>query len=406
MIARRGGRALARLISSRWLAAAIVLALLAGCAGPQGAPARQPTATPIPWRPPAGPVTLNNVTRFGLLGLTLRPTGTTYHMDFTDDGRYLLTVSGDGAVRAWDTRIGDLVWQKEDANPQRAFFAMGDSQIVVIERDQDVAIYALDSALPLRVFPGYTATIGPAAISPDGRLLALGAVDGTMIVWDLVSDEQLYTVRAHASPVRGVFFSPDGALLATVSDEPVVRLWDVQTGETRAVLADFEGPPQMVAFSPDSARAAVNFRSGVRVWSTRDGALLRAIQTAPGVANRAIAFAGMNYLVGAGGPDTVSMWDLDTGDLFASLPGHDDNFHSMAVDPTGTLLVTVARPGHAYLWNMANPNQRVEIGAQDQQLSLPAWSPDGSVLALAASSGAIYFWGIPGEPLPAPAPGD
>ena len=66
------------------------------------------------------------------------------------------------------------------------------------------------------------------AFSPDGRLLASGAWDQTVILWDVEAGKQVRTLEGHTWTVSGVAFSPDGRLLASGSWDGTVILWGVR----------------------------------------------------------------------------------------------------------------------------------------------------------------------------------
>jgi WD40 repeat protein len=66
------------------------------------------------------------------------------------------------------------------------------------------------------------------AFSPDGRLLASGSEDNTVILWDVETGKQIRTLEGHTGPVQSVAFSPDGRLLASGSGDGTVILWGVR----------------------------------------------------------------------------------------------------------------------------------------------------------------------------------
>ncbi|RIK37735.1 MAG: hypothetical protein DCC55_23465, partial [Chloroflexi bacterium] len=77
------------------------------------------------------------------------------------------------------------------------------------------------------------------AFNRDGTLLAVGAGDATLYLWDartLTVDPTrplplVYKLQGHVDVIQGLAFSSDGLLLASASKDRTVKVWDTHTGE-------------------------------------------------------------------------------------------------------------------------------------------------------------------------------
>jgi WD40 repeat protein len=124
-----------------------------------------------------------------------------------------------------------------------------------------------------------------AAFSPDGKLLAHAGDRGVLIVEDALTGHLLWKIAHQVSSeqaVTDVGFSPDGKLLAVGDWFNRIRLLDAQTGKLRREwtvpnprqgINGSNDETHWVSFSHDGTLLASGGFSGANVWQVQDGRL-------------------------------------------------------------------------------------------------------------------------------------
>jgi WD40 repeat protein len=89
------------------------------------------------------------------------------------------------------------------------------------------------------------------ALSPDGRLLAVGFFQGTIQVWDIASKTLHRTLQGYHMAVLDLVWSRDGGTLVEASNDGSIRLWDVANRRVRTLLREQPGSVYCAALSRD-----------------------------------------------------------------------------------------------------------------------------------------------------------
>ncbi len=199
--------------------------------------------------------------------------GVVMSVAFAPDGKALASGSMDGSAQLWDAATGNKVvtlrrhtsWVNAVTFARTGALATGGSDNranVWIGHGRDWKMRATAEARE--------GEIRSVALSPDGKVLAVGTRYGTVRIWDVVKDKPLAVLKGHPGDVWAVAFSPDGKTLASGAgdwDRPgEVRLWDTQAWTRRATLPH-SGEVLCLAFSADGRHlAAGSWDHTIKVW--------------------------------------------------------------------------------------------------------------------------------------------
>jgi len=258
---------------------------------------------------------------------------------------------------------------------------------------------------------GHADAVAALAFSTDGLLLASGGHDRVAILHGLGRDPKLVgrhqVLRAHTGAVLSVALSPNGKRLFTGSIDGTVREWNTDTGSVSKVLGDHTSWINGLAIDRrDTLLASASSDNSLRLqrmgsfeelhtFRVKDGEI-RAGAFAP---NRKMVAAGIRY----GG---VRVWDVEEKKEVAALTAHAGETWAVAFTPDGKLLASGGgdwnKPGEIRLWEVGTWRERATLQHTGEVLCL-AVAPDGRSLAAGSWDRTVRIWdlaSLPGRPGP------
>jgi predicted NACHT family NTPase len=247
------------------------------------------------------------------------------------------------------------------------------------------------------LYPGAQEKGKAAALSPDGRLAAVGDSLGEVRVWDPASDKEIRRWKAHQGPVLSAAFSPDGTILATGGDDQLLKLWEVSTGQELRQLKGHEKGVSYVIFSPTGTHLASGVGDEtIHLWEVSTGNQIRQLAE-QGAEVLSVAFSVDGKMLAAGSNDgNVRLWDLATGRTERELTGHPGYVMSVAFSPDGRTLAAGSWLS-ARLWEIETGKERGRLDGQYGDVMSLAFAPDGKTLAAGNGGTTVLTWDITGR---------
>ncbi|KAL1526114.1 hypothetical protein AB1Y20_014843 [Prymnesium parvum] len=293
----------------------------------------------------------------------------------SEDGSGMVSAGLDGVIQLWvlgDEGGGGLgttlrsgkQWQRRLSQPTGAgevnalsllgtTLACGcqDGTVRLYRLHREASVFALYSLLTLQhsqvhssEFQGSATPAAPSEVmcvalslaggSRTAPMLASGAQNGTVCVWNSMSGQRLQTIAAHAGGGNGWVMEvlldrlPDdqkGGLLLTASYDGTVGVW-CHNGEWTALPGPLSG-------------GGWEQRHVLRGHT--DGVLVLALSR-----SRRLAFSGSN-------DHTVRVWDLQQGSCVSVIQAHNSGVSAIGWHPASGCLATGAEDGMVRLWDAA-----------------------------------------------------
>jgi WD40 repeat protein len=359
---------------------------------------------------------------------------TVYQVAFSPDGRFIATADGLGTARVWKAAGREPVAVLTSRGSVYSVGFSADSRFLVTAGRYGARVWRAATWKPVASLRGFG--VFGAALSPDGRRLAMFVYNGARVV-DVRNGRSTFRIRTSSFGGRVAFspdglrilvssfgsdwsiwtlanrrhidlpgriddaaFSPDGAMVVTVGAFDGVRLARVGLPGSRSfeVLGAGRGRYTSAAFSPAGGLlATVRDDGAVPIWDVARRRRVSVIR--PQLSVNSVAFSpdGRRLAI-AGRPGPVRIFSVATGRAVRRLNGPAAPIDSASVAPGGSVAVTLSE-GVGRLWD-AKTGRSIALLRGRGDLLAAMFSPDGRRVVVEAADGSASSWdAASGQPL-------
>ena len=245
--------------------------------------------------------------------------------------------------------------------------------------------------------PGDLVTTQRIAFSPDGKFL-IGADRNQVKIYDPTSGNLIESLDGHQKDVTAIAFSKDGKHIASGAQDGSIMIWEALTGNAVMQMDGHVDAIENLTFTPDDQRLISSSDDAtMKIWDIRTGDLLKDYSDFTGV-TLGVTFSpdGTQFAFSDG---TIHMWNLlvDLNDGQAKI-SHQELFtipgaSSESFSPDGSRIAGVSG-NDVKLWDATTGRELLTLVGHTGWAMGLAFSPDGKSLASTSLDGTVRIWNI------------
>lgn len=241
-----------------------------------------------------------------------------FDIDFSHDGKTILSGWSDGKIRAFLPQSGKLLYEILDAH-------------------QD----------------GVTALQG----THESKRVVSGGMDGTIRVWSTGLQKQtlLRSMKEHRGRVWNIKVNSNNKEALSCSSDGSCIIWDIESYQRTLCIFD-KIVFKSIAYHPEGAQLLTTGSDRrIGYWEVFDGQLLRSLETGDeeqGEINSLSMMKSGKHFLSGGSDGQVKIWDYDLGETVSESDGHSGGIVALTVSPDESKVVSVGAEGSVIVWNV------------------------------------------------------
>ncbi len=290
---------------------------------------------------------------------------------------YVRPESGD---RPTEVQVGHAteIWRLQGSDDGKRILSMS--------LDGTVILWNGESGEELRRWSGYGA-----ALSHDGSLVATVAMDFAILLWDAKTGRPVGRLVGHTAGLNGMGFSANGKLLVTAGALDGAVVWDIPSGKRVATLDDpderFKGVLS-ATFNKDADKVLTTTARGKAVlWDAHSGAKIRTVVDGDRAIIGVLSPDGLLAATIGRDDGAVEIWNAATGEKVRAIAGNKDGESSVAFSPDGKYILT----GSGEIWSVRSGEKTRVLSTDRHESVAVGFIADGQQAILADGSSPVVY---------------
>ncbi|HOP05139.1 MAG TPA: WD40 repeat domain-containing protein [Tenuifilaceae bacterium] len=274
--------------------------------------------------------------------------------------------------------------------------------------DNTVRIWDMNTYQEKFVLLGHEDNVWGAIYSPDDKFLISGAMDASMILWDVATGKKIkkMTVEPKQAKLKGIIpeldfelpnslvpgvYNPSGDLLFAGSTDGLIRIFDMNKLQFIDTLYGHKGPVSNFAISTDGKLMATgSWQNELVVWDLETLKIVHYIKTKNNSAY-SLKFMSNDTQLFSAGHNSINIWDIESETIIKTFEGQ-TGMQECKFSSDGKYLASCAEDYTVWLRDFETEEVIWKYRGSKMEISTLDFSPDGKYLVVGTPESVILIW--------------
>jgi len=247
----------------------------------------------------------------------------------------------------------------------------------------------------VNILEGHKDTVDNVAFNFDGKLLATGSMDATVIIWEADTGKKKFVLDGPGAEITFIDFHQKGNAIIAGSADSTLWIWNASNGSFVGALTGHERAVTCGSFSPDGKFILSGSEdTTLKVWNAKT---MECVHTIKGHgfhedALVSLAFQAKNPVVATASMDkTVCLANWSTGKILGRTEVHDDGVESVIFPKNFDVFATGSLDGKVRIFDTNNLNLKEKFPFESGITKLD-YHNERNMIVLSTVDGLLYLF--------------
>lgn len=272
-------------------------------------------------------------------------------------------------------------------------------------RDFTLKIWDLNTGQLRKTLSEHYESVVSTHITDGGKSLISSSISGKVLQWDLPKATLRrsfvnYAAMRPAGGIRTTVVDPKSRVMASSAWGGSILLYNLKTDEVKRIPSQLMASEQAMVISPDAKTLITSNSDGhIHQWNIQSGKLLKRLPKSQGWQASELTSAitvskqGQTLITG-GWSGSIGLWDFPTGTLRKAFKAHDKRVSALVVSPDNKFLLSGGEDQKIKIWNLKTGQHLKTLKDHQGSISALAISPNSKWLVSGSSDRSIKIWDL------------